>query len=475
VVTGIPDPALVVLVGASASGKSTWAQARYRAQEVVSSDELRGIVGSGRHDLDASEDAFRLLDDIVAARARRGLTCVIDTLGLDPARRRAYLDVAGRAGLPAIAVLFDVPPALARQRNAQRDRPVPSPTLTVQLKRASAVRDELDSEGWDSVVHVAADTTTTSAPAATSSEPSRSGLRFVLQLSRFPWDDDPSSWLKAMAHAADGAGFDGIALMDHLIQIPQVDRAWSPIPEPWVTLGMLAGLDTRLHLGTLVSPVTFRSPGITAKTVATLDAISGGRAFLGIGAGWWEREHDAYGLAFPAARQRLDDLERGIETIRALWSPGTKAYEGVAVELPETTCYPRPASEVPIIVGGGGDRTLRIAARLGDGCNVLVNDAMDARIAAYRTYCEDAGREPSVTVLDTPVTGADRDEVWSRIERLRGNTKAATYARTHHAGTHAEQRARYATLIDAGVRTIFVAPAHLATPDDVLALAPMLT
>jgi len=238
---------------------------------------------------------------------------------------------------------------------------------------------------------------------------------------------------------------------------------------------MLAGLDTRLHLGTLVSPVTFRSPGITAKTVATLDAISGGRAFLGIGAGWWQREHDAYGLAFPAARQRLDDLERGIETIRALWSPGTKAYEGVAVELPETTCYPRPASEVPIIVGGGGDRTLRIAARLGDGCNVLVNDAMDARIAAYRTYCEDAGREPSVTVLDTPVTGADRDEVWSRIERLRGNTKAATYARTHHAGTHAEQRARYATLIDAGVRTIFVAPAHLATPDDVLALAPMLT
>jgi predicted kinase len=85
---GLPDPALVVLVGASGAGKSTWAQARYRNQEIVSSDELRGIVGSGRHDLDASADAFRLLDDIVAARVRRGLTCVVDTFGLEPERRR---------------------------------------------------------------------------------------------------------------------------------------------------------------------------------------------------------------------------------------------------------------------------------------------------------------------------------------------------------------------------------------------------
>ena len=95
--------------------------------------------------------------------------------------------------------------------------------------------------------------------------------------------------------------------MDHLIQIPQVDRAWSPIPEPWVTLGALAGLGTGLELGTLVTPVTFRAPGITAKAAATLDALTGGRAFVGVGAGWWEREHAAYGLPFPPARERLDD------------------------------------------------------------------------------------------------------------------------------------------------------------------------
>ena len=94
------------------------------------------------------------------------------------------------------------------------------------------------------------------------------------------------------------AGLQGIALMDHLIQVPQVGRAWEPIPEPWVTLGMLAGLEPGLRLGTLVTPVTFRAAGILAKTVATLDALSGGRSFCGIGAGWWAREHAGFGLPF---------------------------------------------------------------------------------------------------------------------------------------------------------------------------------
>jgi alkanesulfonate monooxygenase SsuD/methylene tetrahydromethanopterin reductase-like flavin-dependent oxidoreductase (luciferase family)/predicted kinase len=476
----LADPALVVLVGPSGSGKSTWAATRYRRQEIVSSDELRGIVGSGRHDLDASADAFRLLDDIVAARTRRGLTCVIDTLGLDPERRQSYLALAKAHRLPAIAVLFDVPSALARERNARRDRPVPAPALASQLARAAEVPAELAAEGWDRVIEVAAelpaaaDRLTETAPVIQDS-----GLRFVLQLSQFPWGDDPAAWLTGVARAASEAGFDGIALMDHLIQIPQVGRAWSPIPEPWVTLGLLAGLDTRLRLGTLISPVTFRPPGITAKIVATLDTISNGRAFLGIGAGWWDREHAAFGLPFPPATERLDQLETAIETIRALWSPGTKAYSADRVKLPETTCYPRPVSEVPIIVGGSGEhRTLRIAARLADGCNLPSDEAtLDRKIAALHRHCTEVGRDPAdvaITVLDLPVVGRDRDETWARVERLRGRTAAATYARTHHAGTYADQRVRYAGLAAKGVRTVFVAPAHLETPEDVMALAPMI-
>src|SRR5215471_17367294 len=108
----LPDPALVVLVGPSGSGKSFWAAGRYRPHEVVSSDRLRAVVGSGEHDLDASADAFAVLDQIVAARLRRGLTAVVDTLGLDPARRRGYLDLARSARLPAVAVLVDTDPAL---------------------------------------------------------------------------------------------------------------------------------------------------------------------------------------------------------------------------------------------------------------------------------------------------------------------------------------------------------------------------
>ena len=130
-------------------------------------------------------------------------------------------------------------------------------------------------------------------------------MGLVLQLSRFPWDHDPAGpahWLAAVARAAAEAGLQGIAPMDHLIQIPQVGRAWEPIPEPWVTLGMLAGLEPGLRLGTLVTPVTFRAPGVLAKTVATLDALSGGRSFCGIGAGWWAREHAGFGLPFPPAR-----------------------------------------------------------------------------------------------------------------------------------------------------------------------------
>jgi alkanesulfonate monooxygenase SsuD/methylene tetrahydromethanopterin reductase-like flavin-dependent oxidoreductase (luciferase family)/predicted kinase len=479
-VNGLPDPALIVLIGAAGSGKSTWAQQRYRAQEIVSSDDLRGVVGSGRHDLDASVDAFRLLDDIVAARTRRGLTVVIDTLGLDPARRRGYRELAGRAGLRAIAVVFDVAPQVVRERNAQRDRPVPAPVLRTQLAKAAAVVNELSAEGWDDVLVVKDTSAVPGAAAATAAvaPPRPTGLEFVLQISRFPWGEDPVGWLKQQALAAEAAGFTGIALMDHLIQIPQVDRDWAPIPEPWVTLGMLAGLDTGLRLGTLVSPVSFRPAGVTAKLAATLDVLSGGRAFLGIGAGWWEREHAGFGLPFAPAARRLDDLERAIEVIRALWAPGTKAYRSDRVSLPETTCYPRPVSAVPIIVGGSGERrTLRIAARLGDGCNVGSAEAgLRHKIDVLHRHCREAGRDPDdvqVTVLDLPVVGADRDEVWQRVEGLRGRTRAAVYAQSHHAGTYAEQRERYQRLAELGVRTVFVAPPHVAGPDDVLALAPM--
>src|ERR1700721_1234671 len=142
IVAPIPDPALVVLVGPSGSGKSVWAAEHYRSQEVVSSDRLRAVVGSGEHDLDASADAFALLDQIVAARLRRGLTAVVDTLGLDPARRRGYLELARISGMPAVAGPVDTDPAGARPRNRARDQGVPAGVLEGQLRRMRTAAGE---------------------------------------------------------------------------------------------------------------------------------------------------------------------------------------------------------------------------------------------------------------------------------------------------------------------------------------------
>ena len=479
----LPDPALVVLVGPSGSGKSTWAAGRYRNEEIVSSDALRGVVGSGPHDLDASDDAFAILEQVVAARLGRGLTTVVDTLGFDSDRRGRWLAAARESGLPGVAVAFDTDDAECRRRNAARDRAVPAPALAGQLKRHRVVVDELAREGWDLVERVAPDAVgvTEDAPdvrvATAQDRRSSQGLKIVLQVSRFPWGEDPAGWLTEVAMAADDGGFAGIAVMDHLIQIPQVDRAWAPIPEPWVTLGLLAGLRTGLSLGTLVTPVTFRAPGITAKAAATLSALTGGRSFLGLGAGWWEREHAAYGLPFPPPSERLDSVETGIETMRALWASGTKEYAGERVSLPETTSYPRPAGPIPILLGGSGERTLRIAGRLADGINVPSDlGALEARIATARTAASTAGRDPAdvaITVLDLPVIGADRDDAWARVERLRGRTAAAAYAKRTNAGTAADQRDRYGALADCGVDTVFVAVADLETADDVARLAPL--
>ena len=468
----LPDPAVVVLVGPSGSGKSTWAAAHYRSEEIVSSDALRGIVGSGPHDLDASADAFSLLEQVVDARTGRGLTAVIDTLGSDGPRRAAWLARAREVGLPAVAVVMETPDAECRRRNADRDRPIPAPTLAAQLKRHRELVPLLEHEGWDVVHTVRADdrapepaTAPVVVPAARRNS---QGLKVVLQVSRFPWGEEPLAWLTGVARAADEAGFAGLSVMDHLIQIPQVDRAWAPIPEPWVTLGAIAGLGTGLELGTLVTPVTFRAPGITAKAAATLDALTGGRAFVGVGAGWWEREHAAYGLAFPPARQRLDDLERGIETMKALWAAGTKAYDGARASLPETTCYPRPVGDIPVIVGGTGKRTLRIAAHLGDAANVpSARPQLDEHIATLRRHSETV----QVTVLDLPTVGTDRDDAWARVDRLRGRTAAAAYAQRTHAGTATDQRDRWGGLAELGVDTVFLGIADLEGPEDLERLA----
>jgi predicted kinase len=148
----LPSPCVVVLVGPGASGKSTWAARHFAPELVVGSDRLRAVVGSGEDDLAASDDAFALLEQIVAKRVARRLTTVIDTLGLDPVRRAAWVALARAHDLPCVAVAFDTPAAVCRARNRNRDKRIPTDVLAGQLRTWRQVRDSLAGEGFVQVI-----------------------------------------------------------------------------------------------------------------------------------------------------------------------------------------------------------------------------------------------------------------------------------------------------------------------------------
>ncbi len=488
----LPVPCLVVLVGPSGSGKSTWAAAHFADHEIVSSDRLRDVVGRAEDDLDASDDAFALLDEIVGHRVRRGLSTVVDTLGFDADRRRSWREVAAIHGVPCVAVAFDVEPGVCRARNRARVRPVPAAALTSQLRRWVEVRGALDAEGFARVLRPDPARPDPVGPDPVWPDPVRLvdahlassvgfdveqrerpvGVRFGLHLSSFPWRDLEGG-MRSAAAAAERAGFDSIWVMDHVRQIPQVGRDWDPMLESYTTLAWLAAATTRVRLGALVTAITFRNVGHLAKIVATLDVLSGGRAACGLGLGWYEREHRGYGWVLPSVADRYALLEDALGALRALWGPGAKAFDGRVLHLPDTTCYPRPLqARVPVVVGGGGERrTLRLAARHADAVNVMGPvDVVRRKVEVLARHCVDVGRDPTevaVTHLAPTLVGEDRAEVDQLVERLRPRRlDAARYKAQVSAGTVDDQIARVRELADAGVSEVVVSLPDLGGPWD---------
>src|SRR5215212_1409396 len=322
----LPDPCLIVLVGATGSGKSHWAGTWFHPDQVVSSDRLRAVVGTGERDQRAGGDAFEVLDVIVAKRLRRRLTTVIDSTGLDAKRRGSWRELAERHGVPAYAVLLDTPEAEVRSRNRARAAPVPAKAVAAQLRDAAGAADALASEGFagvhraDSVALVPPAFLTAPAAAARQKEDPMP-LDFGLQVSGFGFPGHPAttaSKLGELARAAEQAGFTSLWVMDHFLQIPQVGREWDDMLESHTTLAYLAGVTERIRLGTLVTGITYRNVAHLAKIVATLDVLSGGRALCGIGAGWFEREHRVYGLD---GSDRFARLEDALELLPLMWGP----------------------------------------------------------------------------------------------------------------------------------------------------------
>jgi F420-dependent oxidoreductase-like protein len=449
----LPDPCLVVLVGATAVGKSHWAQAWFDADAIVSSDRLRAVVGRGERDQRASRDAFDVLELIVAKRLGRGLTTVIDSTGLDAKRRAGWRALADRTGVPAHVVLFDAPAAVVRQRNRARADPVPARVVASQLQESAAAADTVADEGWagvhrpGSVALVPPAYLTAPAAAARQREDPLS-LDFGLQISRFDFPGHPAttrSTLAEVARAAEESGFTSLWVMDHFLQIPQVGREWEDMPESHTTLAYLAGVTERIRLGTLVTGIGYRNLAHLAKIVATLDVLSGGRALCGLGTGWFEREQKAYGWELLSRAERYARLEDALELLPLMWGPGSPRFEGRTTTVEEAICYPRPLQErIPILVGGSGERrTLRLVARHADACNLFGDPAtVRHKLAVLHAHCADEGRDPAAVT----VTHLAPARVVAAAEPRTGQGEATV---EEHVG-------RYRELAEAGVQTAIV-------------------
>ena len=186
--------------------------------------------------------------------------------------------------------------------------------------------------------------------------------------------------------------------MDHWFQMEHFQTAFDPMLEGYSVLNFVAAKSERLQLGLLVTGVTYRYPGLLAKIVTTLDVLSGGRAMLGIGAAWYEREHRALGVPYPPVAERFERLEETIQICEQMWSDNDGPYEGKHYQLAETICSPRPlqSPRPPILIGGGGEKkTLRLVAKYADACNLFGSSTADVshKLDVLRAHCDAEGRD----------------------------------------------------------------------------------
>ena len=269
--------------------------------------------------------------------------------------------------------------------------------------------------------------------------------------------------LLAVAQAAEQLGFDAFFRSDHYLAI---DASGLPGPtDAWITLAGLARETSRIRLGTLVTPVTFRLPGPLAITVAQVDRMSGGRVELGLGTGWFDAEHTAYGIPFPPLAERFDRLEEQLEVVTGLWGTAegkTFSFRGSYYTLTDSPALPKPVQRPrpPVLIGGGGERrTPRLAARFADEYNVPF-DTVEASAAAFgrvRQACQEAGRDPGSLVYSAAQTvccGRDEAELARRAQAT--GEQLADLRQSGLAGSPAEIVDKLGRFARAGAERIYL-------------------
>jgi F420-dependent oxidoreductase-like protein len=267
-------------------------------------------------------------------------------------------------------------------------------------------------------------------------------MQFGLQHPNFNFDydsksnnnaDTPTSQiadsLKNLVTKAENTGFDSFWVMDHFHQIQFVGRPEEPMLEGWTIISMLAGITTKIKLGTLVTGIIYRYPSVLAKIAASLDVLSKGRLFMGIGAGWNEQESLAYGISFPSNQERMLRLEEAIQIIRKMWAEEPYAsFNGKYYQIRNAYCNPKPIQKPhpPILVGGSGERkTLKIVAKYADACNLFGSpETVRKKLDILKEHCKSVGRDYGSilkTKLAAIVVDDTSDMVKNRVrETFRG-------------------------------------------------------
>src|SRR3954464_12209499 len=256
-------------------------------------------------------------------------------------------------------------------------------------------------------------------------------MHLGLHVSRFDWAGGPAGigpGVGDLAGRAEAIGVRTMSFMDHFFQMDWMAPAEDPMLEGYTALGFVAGRTEQLRLRLLVTGVTYRHPGLLAKSVTTLDVISQGRAEFGIGAAWYEREHRGLGVPFPPVSERFERLEEALQICLQMWSDDNGPYKGKHYQLEETLCSPMPVSSPRprILIGGSGERkTLRLVAQYADACNIFGGpDDVAHKIDVLRRHCDTVGRDPNeieVTAMYRDLKpGASADEVVKGAEALAG-------------------------------------------------------